>query len=270
MKEEVVTNGESSFKIEDIIILGLRIPGIKVNRDEFLRKEFAKKYSKDVIEKAVEKTPAIANITQEDINKIADDVIKYERNCVTGISAALGLPGGIGVVATIPADMVQYYGYMLRVAQKLMYLYGFPEINVEEKDETFDSETLNILIICLGAMYGVAGANSAIKALAKGLANGISKKIMSTALTKGTLYPIVKNITKWFGIHMTKKVLAGGVQKAVPVIGGLIGGGVTFVSFNACCKKLKKSLQNTILSNPNYVESKEDIILDDVEYKIEE
>ncbi len=78
-----------------------------------------------------------------------------------------------------------------------MYLYGFPEIDTwENQQQTFDSETLNILIICLGVMYGVAGANTALKAMAKGLANGISKKIMSTALTKGTLYPIIKSISK--------------------------------------------------------------------------
>ena len=78
-----------------------------------------------------------------------------------------------------------------------MYLYGFPEIDTwENQQQTFDSETLNILIICLGVMYGVAGANIALKAMAKGLANGISKKIMSTALTKGTLYPIIKSISK--------------------------------------------------------------------------
>ena len=98
-------------------------------------------------------------------------------------------------------------------------------------------------------------------AMATGLANGISKKIMSTALTKGTLYPIVKNIAKWFGVKMTKKMLVGVVQKTVPVIGGVVGGGITFVTFKPCCDKLKKSLQNTSLSNPNYVPSKDDIIV---------
>ncbi len=80
-----------------------------------------------------------------------------------------------------------------------MYLYGFPEIDEEENQgQTFDFETLNILIIFLGVIYGVAGANTALKAMAKGLAKGISNKIMSTALTKGTLYPIIKSIFKWF------------------------------------------------------------------------
>ena len=85
-----------------------------------------KKYSEELIEKAIETTPAKAGINVKEIDIIADNVIKFERNCVTGISAALGAPGGISMVATLPADIIQYYGYMLRATQKLMYLYGFP------------------------------------------------------------------------------------------------------------------------------------------------
>ena len=244
-------NGDGTIDLEDIIILGLRTPGIKIKRSEFLKKELMRNYSEDVIKKVIETTPAKAGITVEEINKIADEIIKYERNCVTGISAALGAPGGAAMAATLSADVIQYYGYMLRATQKLMYLYGFPEINVEEKGQVFDSETMNILIICFGVMYGVAGANSAIKVMAAGLAKGISKKIMSTALTKGTLYPIVKSIAKWFGVKMTKKLLAGAVSKSLPVVGAVVGGGITFVSFKPCCDKLKDSLANTLLSNPD-------------------
>ena len=32
------------------------------------------------------------------------------------------------MVATIPADIIQYYSYTLRTTQKLLYLYVFPEI----------------------------------------------------------------------------------------------------------------------------------------------
>ena len=157
------TNGNGQVDIEDFIILGLKTPGVRIQREEFLRAEFMKKFPKDIIEKAISLTPAQAGISIEDINRIADQVIQYERNCVSGISAALGMPGGISMVATIPADIVQYYGYMLRAAQKLMYLYGFPEIDTNENNQKFDSETLNILILCLGTMYGVQGANTAIK-----------------------------------------------------------------------------------------------------------
>jgi len=269
--ETMDVNGDGNINIEDIIILGLKTPGIRISRSEFLKNELMKKYSKEVIEKAIKTTPAKAGISVKEVDVIADSVIKLERNCVSGISAALGTPGGVSMVATIPADIIQYYGYMLRAAQKLMYLYGFPEINVEEKGQDFDSETLNILIICFGVMHGVAGANNAIKAMAKGLAQGVSKKIMTTALTKGTLYPMVKKIAKWFGVKMTKKLLAGTVQKAIPVIGGVIGGGLTYATFKPCCDKLKVSLQDTMLSNPNHIEIEgENAIIDNVEFIIKE
>ncbi|MDM8292916.1 hypothetical protein [Faecalicoccus pleomorphus] len=254
-------NGNGQVDIEDFIILGLKTPGIRIQLEDFLRAEFMKKFPKDTIEKAIASTPAQSGIPIEDINEIADQVIQYERNCVSGISAALGVPGGFSMVATIPTDIVQYYGYMLRAAQKLMYLYGFPEIDTNENNQKFDSETLNILILCLGAMYGVQGANAAIKALAKAFAEGVQKKMMKAALTKGTIYPIVKSISKWFGVNMTKQVFSGFFKKAIPVVGGVIGGGLTYLSFKPCCLKLKHSLEDTILSNPSHKSDHEETAL---------
>ena len=143
-------NGNGEIDIEDVIIMGLKVPGIQIDRSNFLQKELQTKVSQDMIDVAIAQNPLQAKIPQEIINKIADEVIKFERTCVSGISAALGMPGGVSMVATIPADIAQYYGYMLRAAQKLMYLYGFPAIDLEEKGQKFDSETMNVLIICLG------------------------------------------------------------------------------------------------------------------------
>lgn len=259
-------NGNGEIDIEDIIVMGLKVPGIRIDRANFLEKELHTKFTKEVIDDAIAHNPLHANIPAEIIDKIAEEVIKYERACVSGISTALGIPGGVAMVATIPADIAQYYGYMLRATQKLMYLYGFPEINVEEKEQTFDSETMNILIICMGVMYGAAGANNALKAIAKALATGVEKQLLRKALTKGTIYPIVKSVAKWFSVKMTKEVFAGFFKKAIPVVGGVIGGGITFLSFKPCCDKLKTSLQNTMLSNPAYQPLKEDddlIVIDD-------
>lgn len=260
------TNGNGEIDIEDFIIIGLQTPGIKVNRADFLQRELMKNYSPEVIESAITHNPAYAQIPVFEIDKIADEVIKFERNCVSGISAALGAPGGIAMVATIPADLVQYYGYMLRATQKLMYLYGFPEINTTEKEHKFDSETINLLIICLGVMYGVQGTNTALKAMATALGKGVEKKLMNAALTKGTIYPIVKSVSKWFGINMTKQVFSGFFKKAIPVVGGVIGGGITYLSFKPCCDKLKESLRDTLLSNPEHHSTKEEaIIIDAIE-----
>ena len=260
-------NGNGQIDIEDIISMGLKVPGIRIDRSSFLQKELQHRFSQEVIDDAIANNPLHAKIPTEVIDKIADEIIKYERTCVSGISTALGMPGGVAMAATIPADIAQYYGYMLRVTQKLMYLYGFPAIDTEEKGQAFDSETMNVLIICMGVMYGVAGASNALKAMAKALAAGVEKQLLRKALTKGTIYPIVKNVAKWFSVKMTKEVFAGFFKKALPVVGGVIGGGITFLSFKPCCDKLKASLQNTMLSNPNYhpTEEDDDFIIVDAE-----
>ena len=259
-------NGNGEIDIEDVIIKGLRIPGIKIKREEFLRKELFKRYPQEVIDIAIAESPMKAKIPVKEIDKIADEVIKFERNCVSGISAALGVPGGWAMVATIPADIAQYYGYLLRATQKLLYLYGFPEIDTEEEGNKFDDGTMNTLIICFGVMYGTAGANNALKAMAKALGVGVEKQLLKKALTKGTIYPIVKSVAKWFGVKMTKEVFAGFFKKAIPVVGGLLGGGITYLSFKPCCDKLKKSLQDTILSNPHYKPVLEDdMIINEIE-----
>ena len=243
-------NKDGRVDTEDIIVLGLRIPGVHIDREEFLRKQFMKNYANDVIQDAVKFNTAHAGITVEEIDNIADQVIQYERNCVSGISLALGAPGGVAMVATLPTDIAQYYGYMLRAIQKLLYLYGFPEINVEN-GVNIDDETMNLITLCLGVMYGVEGSVASIKILSNALGKGVEKKLLQKALTKGTFYPIVKKISRWFSVCMTKQVFAGFFRKAIPVVGGVVGGGITYLSFKPCCDNLKKSLQDTALCNPS-------------------
>lgn len=251
-------NGNGTVDVEDIIAMAIKVPGVHITRASFLKKELFKNHPQEVIDKAIATTPVQAGIPLKEIDKIADDVIKFERNCVSGISAALGVPGGWAMAATIPADIIQYYGYTLRATQKLLYLYGFPEIDSDGEGLHLDSQTINQIIICLGVMNGVSGANNAIKGLAKALAVGVEKKLLNTALTKGTFYPLIKAIAKWFGIKMTKTIFAGFFKKAIPIVGGVVGGGITFFSFKPCCYRLKNVLQDTMLSNPNHKSSAEE------------
>lgn len=147
----------------------MEIDGDKVNRKDFMQKELTKNYPQEIIDNAIAHNPAYAQIPVNEIDKIADEVIKFERNCVSGISATLGAPGGVAMVATVPANLIQYYGYMLRAAQKLMYLYSFPKIDTTDKGHKFDSETMNLLIIYLSVMYGVQGTNTTLRAMATAL-----------------------------------------------------------------------------------------------------
>lgn len=253
-------NGE--IDIEDIIVLGMRVPGVKVDRIEFLTKELSNICEKEVLETAIVSTPIQAGISMDEIERLADEVVKYERNCVSGISTLLGLPGGYAMLASVPADIIQYYGFLLRAAQKLLYLYGFQQIISTDSDSGLDTTTINAITICLGVMYGVDAADKALIAMSKALANGVEKKLLNAALTKGTIYPIVKRVAKWFGIKMTKAVFAGAVKKAIPIIGAGIGFAATFFTFKPCCNKLRKTLRESYLYNKDKVEDKDELIID--------
>ena len=264
--QAVDVNGDGQIDIEDVILIAFRVPGVSINRENFLTKELSMKYSPEVVEKVILTTPMKAGIEKNDIDGIAEAIIQNERMKVSGISAVLGTPGGAAMAATIPADIAQYYGCMLRVAQKLLYLYGFPQIEYKENEQAFDTETMNQIILCMGVMFGVANAKNGLLAIAKALGTGVEKQLVKKALTKGTIYPIVKSVSKWFGVKMTKEVFAGFFKKAIPLVGGVIGGGLTYATFKPCCEKLKNVLEDTYLSNPNY-NDKEDIIeiVDDIE-----
>ena len=78
------------------------------------------------------------------VNKIAAHVIRNEAAKVTAISAAAGLPGGFALLGTVPADLAQYYGHVLRIVQKLAYIYSWP--NLFDSDG-LDSATENLSLI---------------------------------------------------------------------------------------------------------------------------
>ena len=64
---------------------------------------------------------------------------------------------------------------------------------------------------------------------------------------------------------MTKEVFAGFFKKAIPVVGGALGGAITYATFKPCCVKLKECLRDTLLSNPHYKSThEEDIIIESI------
>ena len=62
---------------------------------------------------------------------------------------------------------------------------------------------------------------------------------------------------------MAKSLLAGSVEKTLPVIGGVLGGAITYAPFKPCCDKLKDLLSDTLLSNSkNSSQLNEDDVID--------
>lgn len=226
------------------------LPMVHIDREKFLYKELIKYYPKEQVEIAIKNNPAYAGIPVSVISKIARHCINYETNKVSSISFAAGLPGGFAMAGTIPADVAQYFGHVLRILQKLVYLYGWEELIGD--DGSFDDETTNMLTLFVGVMFGVNGAATTITKLSASAAQRASKTIASKALTKGTIYPIVKKIAQVLGVKMTKDTFAKGVSKVIPVIGGVTSGGLTYVTYKPMANKLKKHLETLKWCDASY------------------
>jgi hypothetical protein len=157
------------------------------------------------------------------------------------------VPGGWAVTATIPADITQYFAHVVRIAQKLAYLYSWPDLfDGEEPDDA----TMGILTIFIGVMFGASAANVGLAKVAEQLSKQAFKKLPQMALTKGAIYPIVKTVAGYLGVRMTKQVFAGGVAKILPVLGGVASGALTLATFLPMSMRLKKHLSSLELTRP--------------------
>jgi len=240
-KEIVVQNNKeiaTDVVLEEIITKAIQIPGVKVDRKKFLSESFINNTS--MIESIVDKGPIEAGITREEITNVANKLIMKRTSQSSIASFAAGIPGGLAMAATIPADMLQFFGMSLRLAQELSYLYGADDL---WKNGTVDDEKIkNQLILYCGVMFGVSGAVSGVRVLSTQVAKTALKKIPQKALTKTFWYPIIKKICSFVGYTLTKKALASGVSKAIPVIGGVISGTINFASMMPMARRLNDTL----------------------------
>lgn len=238
------------FDTESVLKQVMKIPGVKVDREKFLKKELSPHHSLDIVHMAISKNPAYAGIDRNEIKIIANQIINYETNRVSSVSFLAGMPGGFAMAATIPGDVLQYFIHVVIVMQKLAYLYGFDDFQLS--DFSINDDTFNQIMVFLGVMMGVQGTNAGVKIIADSAAKKIARALPQKALTKGAIYPIVKNVAKFVGIKMTKDIFAKSISKVVPVVGGVVSGGITYAMFKPSCYKLQNSFNNIKLSDPEF------------------
>lgn len=242
------------------------LPGVRIDRAAFLSATLHPYFGDDVVQKALAVNPAYAGISSKQIEKIANSCIKNETTKVTALSFAAGIPGGLAMIGTIPADLVQYFGHILRILQKLIYLYGWQELF--DENGQMDDKTANLLTLFTGVMFGVNGAANAISKIAESAAQRTAKTLAQKALTKGTIYPIVKKVATALGIKMTRDVFAKSVSKVIPVIGGVASGGLTYATYKPMAVKLRNHLSTLKFADVNHYthNAAPETVIEDVDY----
>lgn len=226
---------ETNTSLVNIVASAIKIPGVKVNRNAFLCEVFANE-SAEKRNRILEIGPVAAGCSRDTLKRLAKQYVDKRTLASSGASFAAGLPGGLAMAATIPADTLQFFGVALRLAQEIAYIYGAEDL--WDNSEVDTEKVQHQLILYCGVMFGVGGASATLRVVSSTLGKQALKKIPQMALTKTFYYPIVKAIAKTVGVKMTKGVFAKGVSKAVPILGGIASAAITYASMRPMGTKL--------------------------------
>ena len=224
------------FDFNEVLAVAAEFPGVKIEREEFLQNNFSSRFDSEMVTQIVQTSPIKVGVNESVLHEIARECIDYEQMKVSALSFATGCGGLVG----IPADLAQYLAHVLRISQKLAYIYGYPEIFSIE--ESMDEKTQKLILLFIGVMYGVSGANKVIAEISKSLASKAGKDILRAALTKTAWYPLLKQVCEQVGIKVTKDVLSKIPAKSAPVIGGVVSAGFSYYCFGKEAERLHKAL----------------------------
>lgn len=255
---------EAEAFAKKFLLSAIRLRGVKIEREAFLQQELAKKgLSQAQIDLAIAERPAVAGVDPEILDAIARESIALETNKSSWMSFAAGLPGGLAMVGTIPADITQYYVHAFRIMQKLAYTYGWDNF-LDQVDET-DDETLAKLAFFFGCMVGVGGAAVGLKAFANNAAKAVAKNVAKATLTKTTWYPVLKSVLRAIGVKVTKVGVGKAVGKVVPLVGGVVSGAMTYVTLKTESGKLLEQLKKLPQAQPvpEEVIEEEDVVVEE-------
>lgn len=221
----------------------IRIRGVRVDREDFLRQELRKLgLGIESVSEALSGTPVQAGVSLKQLDGLAEATIGFETRKSAAMSFAAGLPGGLAMFVAVPADITQYYVHAFRVMQKLSYIYGWQSLlgNLDDVDD----DTVGKFTLFLAVMMEVGGAASSLSVFADQVARpALHRQIARQALTKTAWYPVIKKTLALIGVKVTKDSFARTVTKVVPVAGGVISGGMTFVALRGQSVRLQRHLR---------------------------
>jgi hypothetical protein len=220
----------------------LKLPGAKVDRWAFLEREFSRYCNVETLKRIKHFGTGKAEIEEAVMGKVAAKVIAGQSVSVTTLSFVSGLPGGLAMLGTIPVDLIQYYYNLVVTAQKLAYIYGWPDLEGEESDGL-----PSILTVFIGIMTGTITANREMISLSKELEGVISRKLSCVVLAKVGILILAKHAAGILGARLFWQGYTELAAKAVPMIGGFVSGGITLMTFLPMANTLKNELRKVII-----------------------
>lgn len=226
-----------------ILTAVMKMPGVKVDRRTFLRKEL-KGYCNEQELDMLEHVRPYSIVSDKTIDAVASSTINFHTVMATTGSTIAGLPGGLALAATIPGDITQFYFHVVVLSQKLAYLYGFPDFFEQQDEQDGINEVAgDMLTVFIGSMMGVKVADQGIAEMARGLAKSAVGRLPRLVITKTVIYPIALQVAKLVGSKLSREGLAKSIGKLIPIAGGVFSGALTLFTFKPGAARLQKRLK---------------------------
>lgn len=229
-----------STRWNKILAAVLSMPGVKVDRVAYLRKELKPYCNEQKLDMLYNVRPYTL-VSDKVIDSLAASCINYHTALATTGSTIAGLPGGLALAATIPGDLTQYYFHVFVLSQKLAYLYGFPDFC--DEDGQLGEVASSLLTIFMGTMMGVRVADQGLSELSKGLAKSAVGRLPRVIITKTAIYPVVMQIARLAGTKLTRDGLTKSIGKFIPIAGGVFSGTLTLFTFRPGAHRLQQRLK---------------------------
>ena len=223
-----------------ILATVLKMPGVKVDRIAFLRKELRPYCNQSRLQMLGSVRPYTV-VSERVVDHQATQCVRYHTTLATATSTVVGLPGGLAMAATMPADLTQYFYHVFVLSQKLAYLYGYPDLC--DDDGELSDMACDLLTIFIGVMMGAPVAEKGLGELSKAVAESAVTRLPRVALTKTALVPIAAQVAKLIGTRYSKEGLAKGIGRFIPLAGGLFSGGLTLLTFRSGANRLRRQLR---------------------------
>jgi len=163
-----------------------------------------------------------------DVDKQIDSLIAWQTAKAGTSGFVMGLGGLITVPITLPANIISVLYVQIRMIVAIAYIYGL---------DVKDDQIKTLCFLCL--------TKQTITDVAKEIGIQIGTKLASKTIGKINV-DIIKAINKAVGFRLLTKFGQKGVinlGKAVPVIGGIVGGTVDVVSTKSIGNFAKKTLK---------------------------
>ena len=157
-------------------------------------------------------------------------------------------------VVKLPVVKVDRSKFLVDKFSKLLDPKDIPRLLEEGPTALLSQDILDkVADSCIKDNVLLASGTSVLAGIPGGLALAITipTDVAQKALAKTLWYPILEKVLKIFGVNLTKGGFAKGMGKFIPILGGVVSGGLTYTTM----KPMGKSLQRELSKLVNYSEA---------------